>query len=94
MSNLAHRKGWPLTDWRWGGVLVVLVAGALSVGCINVQAGDGGFVMGSSIVVEEDEVAREDLVAVGGSIRVDGVARREVVVIGGELWQHLARSNG
>ncbi len=85
MSNLAHRKGWPLTDWRWGGVLVVLFAGALSVGCINVQAGDGGFVMGSSIVVEEDEVAREDLVAVGGSIRVDGVARREVVVIGGEL---------
>jgi len=85
MSNLAHRKGWPLTDWRWAGVLVVLAAGALSVGCINVQAGDGGFVMGSSIVVEEDEVAREDLVAVGGSIRVDGVARREVVVIGGEL---------
>jgi len=85
MSNLAHRKGWPLTDWRWAGVLVVLVAGALSVGCINVQAGDGGFVMGSSIVVEEDEVAREDLVAVGGSIRIDGVARREVVVIGGEL---------
>ncbi len=85
MSNLAHRKGWPFTDWRWTGVLVVLVAGALSVGCINVQAGDGGFVMGSSIVVEEDEVAREDLVAVGGSIRVDGVARREVVVIGGEL---------
>jgi hypothetical protein len=85
MSNLAHRKGWPFTDWRWGGVLVVLVAGALSVGCLNVQAGDGGFVMGSSIVVEEDEVAREDLVAVGGSIRIDGVARREVVVIGGEL---------
>jgi hypothetical protein len=85
MSNLAHRKGWPFTDWRWTGVLVVLVAGALSVGCINVQAGDGGFVMGSSIVVEEDEVAREDLVAVGGSIRIDGVARREVVVIGGEL---------
>jgi hypothetical protein len=66
-------------------VLVVLIAGALSMGCVNVQAGDGGFVMGSSIVVEEDEVAREDLVAVGGSIRVDGVARREVVVIGGEL---------
>jgi hypothetical protein len=57
----------------------------VATGCVQVQAADGGFVMGGNIVVDEGEVARDDVVAVGGNVRIDGRATRDVVVVGGRL---------
>lgn len=85
MFTSTIQKRWRPAIRRPGGLLLLVATCALSIGCVQVQAGDGGFVMGGSIVVEEGEVAREDLVAVGGSITVNGEARRDVVVVGGRL---------
>ena len=41
--------------------------------------------MGGTIHVPEGETARDDVVAVGGNVRIDGRARGDVVVIGGRL---------
>ena len=41
--------------------------------------------LGKSIVIAEDEDVTEAVVAVGGSVRVDGRVRDELVVIGGSL---------
>jgi len=70
---------------RLTGLLPLVATALLTMGCVQVQAADGGFVMGGRIVVEEGEVARDDIVAIGGSVRIDGSARRDVVVIGGRL---------
>lgn len=84
--STAMRRGWRRREDRgWTAALLVATAVLVLAGCVNVQAGDGGFVMGGSIVVEEGEVAREDIVAIGGNIRIDGEARRDVVNIGGRL---------
>lgn len=66
-----------------GALLAALLA--LTAGCVTVQAGDGGVVWGGSIIVGEGEVADQELVAFGGSVRIDGETRHEVVVIGGSL---------
>ena len=78
------RDGW-LPANRWAGLLLVVVAGIVAMGCVTVQAGEGGFVMGGTIHVPEGETARDDVVAVGGNVRIDGRARGDVVVIGGRL---------
>jgi hypothetical protein len=72
---------------RRRGVLATLlvVAAVLATGCVQVQAADSGFVMGGNIVVRDNEVARDDVVAVGGNVRIDGRATRDVVVVGGRL---------
>jgi hypothetical protein len=67
------------------GLLLIVASGLLTMGCVQVQSADGGFVMGGRIVVEEGEVARDDIVAIGGAVRIDGRAARDVVVIGGRL---------
>ncbi|MFQ5743992.1 MAG: hypothetical protein ACE5HV_10440, partial [Acidobacteriota bacterium] len=86
MFTRRQRRCWQPGSWQRRVYLALLVvAGLVVTGCLNIEADNGGFVMGSSIVVEKGEVAREDLVALGGSIRVDGRARRDVVVIGGSL---------
>jgi hypothetical protein len=41
--------------------------------------------MGGNIIVREGETARDDIVAVGGNVRIDGRATRDVVVVGGRL---------
>ena len=41
--------------------------------------------LGQSIVIAEDEDVTESVIAVGGSVRVDGRVRDELVVIGGSL---------
>lgn len=63
-------------------LLGLVLAGA---GCVTVQSSEGGFVLGGRVEVDEGEVAREDIVVVSGSVRIDGEARRDVVVIGGSL---------
>jgi hypothetical protein len=55
------------------------------MGCVQVTAGDGSFAWGDDIVVARGESERDDVVAVGGNVRVDGRARRDVVVVGGRL---------
>ena len=69
------------------GLLLMLVAtNIVATGCIQVQSGNDGFsMMSGTIHVEEDEVAREEIVAIGSSVIIDGRARRDVVVIGGRL---------
>lgn len=69
---------------RWSLAAAIMVA-LLTTGCVQVQAADGGFVMGGSIVVDEGETARDDVVAVGGNVRIDGRAQRDVVVVMGRL---------
>lgn len=64
---------------------VLLVTALTAGGCVTVQSSEGGFVMGGRIEVDEDEVAREEIVVLGGSVQIDGEARRDVVVIGGNL---------
>ena len=85
-GRLRRLAGHPAgADHRRWSVIAALVMGLLTTGCVQVQAADGGFVMGGSIVVERDEVARDDVVAVGGNVRIDGRARRDVVVVAGRL---------
>ena len=69
------------------GLLLMLVAtNIVATGCIQVQSGNDGFsMMSGTIHVDEDEVAREEIVAIGSSVIIDGRARRDVVVIGGRL---------
>ena len=87
MFNSTTGSGWLAAMKRPTGLLLILVATSiLTTGCIQVQSADGGFsMMSGTIHVEEDEVAREDIVAIGGSVIIDGRARRDVVVIGGRL---------
>ena len=84
MFPMTTRNGW-LPVGRSVGLLLVVVASVAAMGCVTVQAGDSGFALGGSINVAEGEVARDDVVAVGGNVRIDGRARRDVVVIGGRL---------
>jgi len=79
------RNGWLPAVRRSAGLWLIVAASVLAMGCVQVQAADGGFVMGHNIVIEKGETARDDLVAVGGNVRIDGRARRDVVVIGGRL---------
>lgn len=62
---------------------VLLMSGFVAVGCITVES--SGFRMGTRVHIEEGEVARDEIVVLGGSVRIDGVAREEVVVIGGSV---------
>ncbi len=78
------RNGW-LPVGRSVGLLLVVVASVMAMGCVTVQAGDSGFALGGSIHIAAGEVARDDVVVVGGNVRIDGRARRDVVVIGGTL---------
>ena len=83
LAGTTH-KGW-LPVVQRSAALLGLTAALLVAGCVQVQAADSGFVMGGNIVVERGETARDDVVAVGGNVRIDGRARRDVVVIGGRL---------
>jgi len=84
--STARQRGWRRPRCSYGTAALLVLAVALMLGgCVNVQAGDGGFVMGGSIIVEEGETAEEDIVAVGGTIIIDGEAERDVVNIGGRL---------
>lgn len=75
-----------LPDARRAAVLLLLpVVVLLATGCVQVQAADSGFVMGGRIHVDRGEVARDDVVAVFGDVRIDGRATRDVVVVGGRL---------
>jgi hypothetical protein len=56
-----------------------------TAGCVTVHSGDGGFLMGGRIDIEENEVSRDEIVMIGGSVRVDGEARREIFILGGSL---------
>jgi len=78
------RNGW-LPVSTSAGLLLIVVASGAAIGCVTVEAGDSGFVLGGSIVVPEGEVARDDVVAVLGDVYINGRARRDVVVIGGRL---------
>lgn len=78
------RNGW-LPVSRSVGLSLVVVASVAAMGCVTVQAGDSGFALGGSINVAAGDVARDDIVVVGGNVRIDGRARRDVVVIGGRL---------
>lgn len=69
---------------RWP-VMALIAVALVGTGCVQVQTAEGGFVMGGSIVVDRGEVAREDVVAVGGNVRIDGRAERDVVVVAGRL---------
>lgn len=69
----------------WTATLSMLLIAVVTGGCITVSSSGGGFSMGSSVHVEEGEVARDEIVLFGGSVRVDGEARRDVVVIGGSI---------
>jgi len=85
MLDSTQRSGWLPAGKRSVGLLLLVTAAFLATGCVQVQAADGGFVMGHDIVVEKGETARDDIVAVGGNVRIDGRARGEVVVVGGRL---------
>lgn len=85
MFQRTARKGWLPAARRLAPLSLLAAASVLAMGCVQVQAADGGFVMGGNIVIEKGETARDDVVAVGGNVRIDGRARRDVVVIGGRL---------
>ncbi len=71
---------------RIAGLSALLVVAWIAVGCISVESSDGdGLLMGRDVHVQEGEVARNDIVVMGGTVRVDGEARGDVVVIGGSL---------
>jgi len=85
MFTKTAREGWLPAARRSAGLMLLTAVALLATGCVQVQAADGGFVMGGSIIVEKGEVARDDVIAVGGNVRIDGRARRDVVVVGGKL---------
>ena len=85
MFKRTARNEWSPAASRSVGLWLIVAASLLAMGCVQVQAADGSFVMGRSIVIEKGETARDDVVAVGGNVRIDGRARRDVVVIGGRL---------
>ncbi len=85
MVAVTKRNGW-LPGARRSVGLFLLVASLLAVaGCVQVQAGDGAFAVGNDIVVRRGDSERDDVVVVGGNVRIEGRARRDVVVIGGRL---------
>lgn len=63
----------------------ILLLALTATGCVTVESSQSGFSMGGRIDVEEGEIARDEIVVFGGSVRIDGEARRDVVVIGGSL---------
>ena len=71
--------------YRLAGLCAALLVVSTTAGCITVRSGDGGFLMGGRKVVAEGEVTRDELVMMGGSVRIDGEARADVVVLGGSL---------
>jgi hypothetical protein len=85
MLSSTQRNGWLPVASRSAGLLLLVTVAFLASGCVQVQAADGGFVMGGDIHVEKGETARDDVVAIGGNVRIDGRARRDVVVVGGRL---------
>jgi len=64
---------------------LLVVAGLASTGCVTVHSGNGGFLMGGRVEVDRGEVARDEIVMLGGTVRIDGEARNDIVVIGGTL---------
>jgi len=81
-NTLRDRSGSP---YRLAGLCAALIISSTAAGCVTVHSGDGGFLMGGRTVVEKGEVTRDELVMLGGSVRIDGEARAEVVVLGGSL---------
>ncbi len=77
------RKRGSVRGWSALGVAVIL--GGTLAGCVTVRSGDGGFLVGGRIDIEEGDVARDEIVMMGGAVTIDGEARRDVVVLGGEL---------
>jgi hypothetical protein len=63
----------------------MLLVALVSTGCVTVQSSESGFSMGGRVHVEKGETARDEIVVLGGSVRIDGEARRDVVVIGGSV---------
>lgn len=83
MKTMRHaRFGSP---YRLVALCAALIILSTAAGCITVRSGDGGFLMGGRKVVEKGEVTRDELVMLGGSVRIDGEARADVVVLGGSL---------
>jgi hypothetical protein len=71
---------------RLFGLLAATLLVSTAAGCVTVRSGDhGGFLMGGRQVIERGEVSRDELVMMGGSVRIDGEARSDVVVLGGSL---------
>jgi len=81
-TTLHARFGSP---YRLAGLCAALVILTTTAGCVTVHSGSGGFLMGGRKVVEKGEVTRDELVMMGGSVRIDGEARADVVVLGGSL---------
>ncbi len=71
--------------YRLAGLFAALIILSTAAGCVTVRSGDGGFLMGGRQVIEDGEVSRDELVMLGGSVRIDGEARADVVVLGGSL---------
>ncbi len=70
---------------RWSALGAAVILGGVLAGCVTVRAGDGGFVVGGRIDIAEGEVARDEIVMMGGAVTINGEARRDVVVVGGQL---------
>ena len=73
------------SSYRLVGLCAALIILSTAAGCVTVHSGNGGFLMGGRKVVERGEVTRDELVMMGGSVRIDGEARADVVVLGGSL---------
>lgn len=70
----------------WPGIASALVLLAtFSAGCNGAGASDRSFFFFEDAVIGPGEEAPDSLLALGGSIRVEGTARRNVVVVGGDL---------
>lgn len=83
MTTTFRSRSWG--THRCVGLFAALVLLSTAAGCVTVNSGDGGFLMGGRKVVEKGEVSRDELVMIGGSVRIDGEARTDVVVLGGSL---------
>lgn len=70
---------------RWSALGALVLLGGALAGCVTVRSGDGGFLVGGRLDIEAGDVAREEIVMMGGAVTIDGDARRDVVVLGGEL---------
>ena len=73
------------SSYRLAALGIALLVLSTAAGCVTVRSNDGGFLMGGRKVVEEGEVTSDELVMLGGSVRIDGEARSDVVVLGGNL---------
>ncbi len=70
---------------RWSALGAALILGGVLAGCVTIHSGDGGFLVGGRVDIAEGEVARDEIVMMGGAVTIDGEARRDVVVLGGQL---------